>query len=72
MKKMFGYIGDFLRNLFQIKFGEETSLSAFDFERSFHNFLAHSDKKPHGKYKWGEIDNESSDDFQKSLKEYFK
>ncbi|TFG07028.1 MAG: hypothetical protein EU539_06030 [Promethearchaeota archaeon] len=72
INKMFGYVGDFLKNLFQIKFAEETSLNAFDFERSYHDFLIHLNKRPHGKYKWAEIDNESSDDFKKSLMEYFK
>lgn len=61
---------DLFRHLFQIKFGEEISMSAFDFERSFHNYFNH-ERRPHGKYKWGEIDNKSSKDFKDSLKKFF-
>ena len=63
--------GDIFQHLFQIKFGEETSICAFDFERSFHNYFNH-EKKPHGKYKWAEINNTYSKDFKKSLKAFFK
>lgn len=70
-KEMPALFGDFFRHLFQIKFGEEISMSAFDFERSFHNYFDHDRRQKHGKYKWGEIDNKSSKDFKKSLKKFF-
>jgi hypothetical protein len=64
--------GDYIPYLFQIKFGEEKSISAFDFERSLHNYFNHSDKRPHGKYKWGEIGNAFSRDFKKSLLKFLE
>ncbi len=69
-KEMPALFDDLFRHLFQIKFGEETSMCAFDFERSFHNYFNHERRK-HGKYKWGEIDNKSSKDFKKALKKFF-
>jgi hypothetical protein len=63
---------DFFKNLFQIKFAEEISMTAFDFERSFHHYFTHEKKRPHGKYKWAEIDNKISEDFKKSFLKYFK
>ena len=68
-KEMPALFGDFFRHLFQIKFGEEISMCALDFERSFHNYFNHH-KKPHGKYEWGEITSDSSKDFKKSLKKF--
>ena len=63
--------GDIFLHLFQIKFGEEKSMSAFDFERSFHNYFTH-EKRPHGKYKFGEIESKKSKDFTESLIKYFE
>ncbi len=69
-KEMPALFYDLFRHLFQIKFGEETSMSAFDFERSFNNYFNHR-KTKHGKYEWGEISSTSSKDFKKSLKKFF-
>jgi hypothetical protein len=65
-------IGDYLTYLFQIKFGEQKSINALDFERSLSNYFNHSDKRPHGKYQWGEIGNAYSRDFKKSFIKYFE
>ena len=70
-KEMPALFDDLFRHLFQIKFGEETSMCAFDFERSFHNYFNHEKKPKHGKYKWAEIDSDSSKDYKKSLKKFF-
>ena len=64
--------GDYLRNLFQIKFGEEKSMSASDFERSLKNYFYRAKRKPRGRYNWGEINNDSTKDFKKSLRNYLK
>lgn len=63
--------GDIFLHLFQIKFGEEKSMSAFDFERSLHNYFTH-EKRHHGKYKFGEIESKKSKDFTESLMKYFE
>ena len=70
-KEMPPIFDDLFRHLFQIKFGEETSMCAFDFERSFHNYFNHERKTKHGKYNFAEIDSASSKDFKKALKKFF-
>ncbi len=62
----------------QIKFAEEKSMSAIDFERSFTKFfsvqkrpLEKSDLGKYGKIKFGENHSNALDEFSTSLKEYF-
>ncbi len=69
---MDNFFGDYLKFFGQIKFGEESSLPISDFERCFKKFFSFKKKIPHGHYKWGEIDNDYSNDFKKSLQDYFK
>ncbi|MHA1195681.1 MAG: hypothetical protein ACTSRH_01620 [Promethearchaeota archaeon] len=62
---------DYLKYFGEIKFAEEKSMSASDFERVFNKHLNQLDKLPHGSYKFGEINNSYMDDFIKSFNEYF-
>jgi len=56
----------------QIKFGEQVSMCASDFESSFLRHFSAIEKRPHGKYKWAEIASTFVTDFGTSLKNYFK
>jgi len=56
----------------EIKFAEENSLCISDFENSFRKHFSLSEKRPHGKYKFGEIVSTFSSDFGKALEKYFK
>ncbi len=62
----------------QIKFAEEKSMSAVDFERSFKKFfsenkrpLEKSNLRQYGKLKFAELYSNSLNDYKNSLKEYF-
>ncbi|MBD3341267.1 MAG: hypothetical protein GF353_19325 [Candidatus Lokiarchaeota archaeon] len=63
---------DFLSFFGNIKFAEENSMVVSDFERSLHRFLTSKEKTPHGSYKFGEIDNKYSKDFENSFKHFFE
>ncbi|MHA1725513.1 MAG: hypothetical protein ACTSXH_11805 [Promethearchaeota archaeon] len=63
----------------QIKFAEEKSIFAVDFERSFRKFFSENKRpleksnlgKYYGKLKFMELYSHSLDDFRNSLNEYF-
>ncbi len=68
---------DFMEEFGQIKFAELNinNPSAFDFESSFNKYLSSADKIRSPFYylshtKFGEIENESLDEFTKSFEEY--
>ena len=63
---------EYLKFFGEIKFAEEKSMSANDFERALNRHLKHTGKIPRGRYKFAEIENPSTDDFEKSFKEYFE
>lgn len=62
---------EFLKHFGEIKFAEENSLLASDFELQLKKSLFGKKKIPSGYYKFGEIDNSSIKDFERSLKNYF-
>ncbi|MFX1481502.1 MAG: hypothetical protein ACFFCI_25770 [Promethearchaeota archaeon] len=62
---------EFLKHFGEIKFAEENSLLANDFELALKKHLFGKKKVPHGYYKFGEIDNQTIKDFEKALKNYF-
>ena len=63
----------------QIKFGEENSESAHDFEKSFFEFISPEKESDYysklgsdfTKIKFGEIDNSEIEDFEESFKKHF-
>ena len=63
---------DFLKFFGEIKFAEENSMCMNDFELALKRFLMKKEKVPSGDYKFGEIDNSYTKDFERSFKEYFK
>ena len=63
---------EYLKFFGEIKFAEEKSMSANDFERALNRHLKNIGKLPRGRYKFAEIENPSTDDFEKSFKEYFE
>lgn len=73
-KEMPALFDDLFRHLFQIKFGEETSMCAFDFERSFHNYFNH-DRKSISRDHFINIstmkENKFSKDFKRFIKKFF-
>ncbi|TXT60043.1 MAG: hypothetical protein BAJALOKI2v1_140028 [Promethearchaeota archaeon] len=54
----------------EIKFAEQNSLPSFDFEHSLNKYFS-GIKLPHGKYKFGEIENSKIKDFESSFQNYF-
>ena len=64
---------EYLKYFGEIKFAEEKSMSASDFERSLNRHLQHkTDKIPRGRYKFAEINNPSTNDFEESFNSYFE
>ena len=63
---------DYLKFFGEIKFAEEKSMSANDFERVLNRHLKNITKVPRGRYKFAEIENPSTDDFEKSFNAYFE
>jgi len=62
---------DFLKHFGEIKFAEENSMCINDFELALKKHVFGKKKIPSGYYKFGEIDNSSTKDFEHSLKNYF-
>ncbi|MFX0106143.1 MAG: hypothetical protein ACFE75_11715, partial [Candidatus Hodarchaeota archaeon] len=62
----------FLLKFGEIKFAEENSIPINDFELSLKRYFTSRDKIPHGRYKFGEIDNSSVKDFTRSFLSYFE
>jgi len=64
---------DFLLKFGEIKFAEENSMAINDFELAFKRHFSIREKKmPHGRYKFGEIDNSLVKDFTRSFMNYFE
>ena len=62
---------EFLKHFGEIKFAEENSMCINDYELALKKHVFGKKKVPSGYYKFGEIDNSSIKDFEKSLKNYF-
>ena len=65
-------IPEYLKHFGEIKFAEEKSMSASDFERALNRHMKNADKKPRGRYKFAEIGNSFTKDFEDSFNEYFE
>lgn len=63
---------EYLKYFGEIKFAEENSMSASDFESSLKKHFKNKEKLPHGRYKFAEINSESVDDFEESFNKYFE
>lgn len=64
---------DFLKHFGEIKFAEEKSISASDFERTLANYLKKEKVKlPRGRYKFAEINSSAAEDFEESFNRYFE
>jgi len=63
---------EFLNFFGEIKFAEEKSLSASDFENSLTKHFSKEEKRPKGRYKFAELNNSSIKDFEDSFNSYFK
>ncbi len=63
---------DFLLKFGEIKFAEENSIPINDFELSLKRYFSMKEKMPHGRYKFGEIDNSFVKDFTRSFLSYFE
>ena len=63
---------EYLKFFGEIKFAEEKSLSASDFERSFTKHFSKEEKLPTGRYKFAELNNSSIKDFEDSFYRYFE
>ena len=63
---------DFLKHFGEIKFAEENSMCINDFDLAIKRYLFGKEKKHHGTFKSGEIDNERIKDFSRSFKSYFE
>jgi hypothetical protein len=56
----------------EIKFAEEKSLSARDFEISLKKHFSKEEKLPRGDYKFAELNNSMMKDFEDSFNRYFE
>lgn len=63
---------EYLKYFGEIKFAEEKSLSASDFESALKRFVNKKEKVPRGRYKPAEINSNSMDDFEESFNEFFE
>ncbi len=63
---------EYLKFFGEIKFAEEKSLSASDFESSLIKHFSKKDKMPKGRYKFAELNNASIKDFEDSFNKYFE
>jgi len=63
---------EYLKFFGEIKFAEEKSLSASDFESSFTKHFSKEEKLPTGRYKFAELNNSSIKDFEDSFYRYFE
>ena len=63
---------EYLKFFGEIKFAEERSLSASDFESSLKNYFSKEKKLPQGRYKFAELNNSSIKDFEDSFYSYFE
>lgn len=56
----------------EIKFAEEKSLSASDFENALTKHFSKEEKLPTGHYKFAELNNSYIKDFEDSFNSYFE
>jgi hypothetical protein len=63
---------EYLKYFGEIKFAEEKSLSASDFESSFKKHFSKEEKLPKGRYKFAELKNAYIKDFEDSFNSYFE
>jgi len=63
---------EYLKHFGEIKFAEEKSMSASDFESSLKKHFKKKEKFPRGRYKFAELNSESVDDFEESFRNYFE
>jgi len=61
---------EYLKYFGEIKFGEERSLSAIDFETSFTRHFTRKDRLPRGSYKIAELNNNKLNEFRDFLTGY--
>ena len=65
-------IPEYLKYFGEIKFAEEKSLSASDFESSLKKHFSKEEKLPKGRYKFAELKNAYIKDFEDSFNSYFE
>lgn len=63
---------EFLKFFGEIKFAEEKSLSASDFESSLKSYFSKEKRLPQGRYKFAELNNSKIKDFEDSFYSYFE
>ena len=63
---------EYLKFFGEIKFAEEKSLSASDFESSLKSYFSKEKRLPQGRYKFAELNNSSIMDFEDSFYSYFE
>ena len=63
---------EYLKFFGEIKFAEEKSLSARDFESSLTEHFSKEEKLPTGRYKFAELNSSSIKDFEDSFNSYFE
>ena len=63
---------EYLKFFGEIKFAEEMSLSARDFESSLTKHFSKEEKLPTGRYKFAELNNSCIKDFEDSFNSYFE
>ena len=61
---------EYLKYFGEIKFAEERSLSAIDFETSFTRHFTKKDRLPRGSYKIAELNNNKLNEFRDFLTGY--
>ena len=55
----------------EIKFAEEISLSARDFESSLTKHFSKEERRPRGRYEFGEMNNPYLKDYEDAFNSYF-
>jgi len=63
---------EYMKYFGEIKFAEEKSLSASDFESSLKKHFSKEEKRPKGSYKFAELNNACIKDFEDSFNSYFE
>jgi len=63
---------EYLKFFGEIKFAEEKSFSASDFESSLKSYFSKEKRLPQGRYKFAELNNSSIKDFEDSFYSYFE
>ncbi|TFF95110.1 MAG: hypothetical protein EU547_07895 [Promethearchaeota archaeon] len=63
---------EYLKYFGEIKFAEQNSMSANDFESSLKRYIKKKDKFPRGRYKFAELNSNSINDFEESFNDYFE